>query len=173
MRVFIHGSSGSGVPVRVIRKQGRQCWERFFWTPREKEPWDLRLAWVCANRLPEVTRLVWMTNRVTSGWLKSGREDLNLRPHGPEPCALAGLRYAPIPVSLADAIIPQIPHLVKYGLSGCRPRAGSGAGHQSTECPHGKKLPTCALCAILGRTRPHHAASSFTSTDRTFPEIQK
>ncbi len=26
---------------------------------------------------------------------KSGREDLNLRPHGPEPCALAGLRYAP------------------------------------------------------------------------------
>jgi hypothetical protein len=27
--------------------------------------------------------------------LRSGREDLNLRPHGPEPCALAGLRYAP------------------------------------------------------------------------------
>jgi hypothetical protein len=28
--------------------------------------------------------------------VKSGREDLNLRPHGPEPCALAGLRYAPM-----------------------------------------------------------------------------
>ena len=27
--------------------------------------------------------------------LWSGREDLNLRPHGPEPCALADLRYAP------------------------------------------------------------------------------
>ena len=26
---------------------------------------------------------------------QSGREDLNLRPHGPEPCALTGLRYAP------------------------------------------------------------------------------
>ena len=26
---------------------------------------------------------------------ESGREDLNLRPHGPEPCALADLRYAP------------------------------------------------------------------------------
>ncbi len=30
-----------------------------------------------------------------SGRLKSGREDLNLRPHGPEPCALAKLSYAP------------------------------------------------------------------------------
>ena len=26
---------------------------------------------------------------------KSGREDLNLRPHGPEPCRLAKLSYAP------------------------------------------------------------------------------
>src|SRR5271165_948052 len=26
---------------------------------------------------------------------KSGREDLNLRPHDPEPCALAKLSYAP------------------------------------------------------------------------------
>ena len=26
---------------------------------------------------------------------QSGREDLNLRPHGPEPCALAKLSYAP------------------------------------------------------------------------------
>ncbi len=34
--------------------------------------------------------------------LKSGREDLNLRPHGPEPCALAKLSYAPsaFPTSL-------------------------------------------------------------------------
>ena len=28
-------------------------------------------------------------------WDKSGRKDLNLRPHGPEPCALAKLSYAP------------------------------------------------------------------------------
>jgi hypothetical protein len=27
--------------------------------------------------------------------VKSGRRDLNSGPHGPEPCALAGLRYAP------------------------------------------------------------------------------
>ena len=27
--------------------------------------------------------------------VKSGRQDLNLRPHGPEPCALARLSYAP------------------------------------------------------------------------------
>ena len=27
--------------------------------------------------------------------LESGRRDLNSGPHGPEPCALAGLRYAP------------------------------------------------------------------------------
>ena len=27
---------------------------------------------------------------------QSGREDLNLRPHGPEPCALAKLSYAPL-----------------------------------------------------------------------------
>ena len=26
---------------------------------------------------------------------KSGREDLNLRPHGPKPCALTVLSYAP------------------------------------------------------------------------------
>ena len=26
---------------------------------------------------------------------KSGRQDLNLRPHGPEPCALSRLSYAP------------------------------------------------------------------------------
>ncbi len=26
---------------------------------------------------------------------KSGREDSNLRPHGPKPCALTGLSYAP------------------------------------------------------------------------------
>jgi integrase len=30
-----------------------------------------------------------------SGSLMSGRKDLNLRPHGPEPCALAKLSYAP------------------------------------------------------------------------------
>ncbi len=30
-----------------------------------------------------------------SGSCKSGQEDLNLRPHGPEPCALAKLSYAP------------------------------------------------------------------------------
>ena len=39
------------------------------------------------------------TPESTSEWPpvsgESGREDLNLRPHGPEPCALAGLRYAP------------------------------------------------------------------------------
>src|SRR3954453_20415265 len=29
------------------------------------------------------------------GSSQSGREDLNLRPHGPEPCALAKLSYAP------------------------------------------------------------------------------
>src|SRR5437764_7954332 len=28
-------------------------------------------------------------------YIKSGQEDLNLRPHGPEPCALAKLSYAP------------------------------------------------------------------------------
>jgi hypothetical protein len=36
-----------------------------------------------------------------------------------------------------------------------------------------KKLPTWARCAILGPTRPHHADSSFTSTDRAFPENQQ
>ena len=30
---------------------------------------------------------------------KSGRADLNRRPHGPEPCALTGLRYAPMKLS--------------------------------------------------------------------------
>src|ERR1041384_8658875 len=34
---------------------------------------------------------------------KSGREDLNLRPHGPEPCALAKLSYAPLTTSLMIA----------------------------------------------------------------------
>ena len=28
-------------------------------------------------------------------YIQSGRVDLNHRPHGPEPCALTGLRYAP------------------------------------------------------------------------------
>ena len=28
--------------------------------------------------------------------MKSGRADLNRRPHGPEPCALSELRYAPV-----------------------------------------------------------------------------
>src|SRR5438045_1266248 len=30
---------------------------------------------------------------------QSGREDLNFRPHGPEPCALAKLSYAPLNLS--------------------------------------------------------------------------
>src|SRR4051812_32326341 len=30
-----------------------------------------------------------------SGSMVSGQEDSNLRPHGPEPCALAKLSYAP------------------------------------------------------------------------------
>ncbi len=35
------------------------------------------------------------------GGNQSGREDLNLRPHGPEPCALTGLRYSPnTPISI-------------------------------------------------------------------------
>ncbi len=34
--------------------------------------------------------------RADSGCRKSGRADLNRRPHGPEPCALAGLSHAPI-----------------------------------------------------------------------------
>jgi hypothetical protein len=39
---------------------------------------------------------------------KSGREDLNLRPHGPEPCALTELRYAP-----NKPIILPLPRLYK------------------------------------------------------------
>ena len=34
----------------------------------------------------------------------SGRADLNRRPHGPEPCALAGLSYAPMEVIIIQAI---------------------------------------------------------------------
>ena len=34
--------------------------------------------------------------RDSSGWLQSGRADLNRGPHGPEPCALTGLSHAPI-----------------------------------------------------------------------------
>src|SRR5271165_3714214 len=34
-------------------------------------------------------------NLIISRTYKSGREDLNLRPHDPEPCALAKLSYAP------------------------------------------------------------------------------
>src|ERR1700738_4919538 len=34
-------------------------------------------------------------NATSRRLLKSGRKDLNLRPHGPEPCALAKLSYAP------------------------------------------------------------------------------
>ncbi len=58
--------------------------------------------------------------RAVSGCLWSGREDLNLRPHGPEPCALAGLRYAPITAFPTPAIIPQMPSLVKYGATSCQ-----------------------------------------------------
>ena len=37
---------------------------------------------------------------------QSGREDLNLRPHGPEPCALAKLSYAPI-FNFVKVILPK------------------------------------------------------------------
>jgi hypothetical protein len=49
---------------------------------------------------------------------KSGREDLNLRPHGPEPCALTELRYAP-----NKNIIPLLLQLYKHqkmGYNGTR-----------------------------------------------------
>ncbi len=36
-----------------------------------------------------------MSFGVVKGGIKSGREDLNLRPPAPEAGALAGLRYAP------------------------------------------------------------------------------
>ena len=44
---------------------------------------------------------------------KSGREDLNLRPHGPEPCALTELRYAP-----NNGIICPLLHLYKLKVVG-------------------------------------------------------
>ena len=34
-------------------------------------------------------------SQMDSPVLLSGRADLNRRPHGPEPCALAGLSHAP------------------------------------------------------------------------------
>ncbi|GAG48599.1 unnamed protein product, partial [marine sediment metagenome] len=43
--------------------------------------------------------------------LLSGRGDLNPGPHGPEPCALSGLRYAP----KASRIIAQKPAIDKSG----------------------------------------------------------
>src|SRR4051812_38324353 len=38
---------------------------------------------------------------------QSGREDLNFRPHGPEPCALAKLSYAPNPpiILVTDVVL--------------------------------------------------------------------
>ncbi len=69
---------------------------------------------------PETARLGFGPIRAVSGCQRSGREDLNLRPHGPEPCALASLRYAPIAALMAPAIIPQKPHLVKCGAASCQ-----------------------------------------------------
>jgi hypothetical protein len=37
--------------------------------------------------------------RITIVCRKSGRRDLNPGPHGPEPCTLAGLSYAPFVVA--------------------------------------------------------------------------
>jgi hypothetical protein len=37
---------------------------------------------------------------LAASWSRSGRADLNRRPHGPEPCALAGLSHAPNALSL-------------------------------------------------------------------------
>src|SRR5437879_4559030 len=42
------------------------------------------------------------TNATGCSLFKSGREDLNLRPPGPEPGALAKLSYAPLPNKLSN-----------------------------------------------------------------------
>ena len=47
---------------------------------------------------------------LTSFYFESGREDLNLRPHGPEPCALAMLSYAPSLLAI-DEILANDPVL--------------------------------------------------------------
>jgi hypothetical protein len=67
----------------------------FFLHRRQSQPWSFRLLESHPSRLPETSRLVFSPYLGVSSSLKSGREDLNLRPHGPEPCALTGLRYAP------------------------------------------------------------------------------
>src|SRR5437867_13339626 len=51
--------------------------------------WGLRIADLTSQTTPSAIRN-WQ-----SAIPKSGREDLNLRPPGPEPGALTGLRYAP------------------------------------------------------------------------------
>ncbi len=103
-------------------------------------------------------------------FLWSGREDLNLRPHGPEPCALAGLRYAPMPASLAQGIIPQMPQVVKYGSGGCRARSRQGMlppRWRARACAPAELLAGTG-CAILGPTT-RHDDSSCTDTDRSIP----
>src|SRR3954453_8567808 len=58
---------------------------------------------------------------------KSGREDLNLRPHGPEPCALAKLSYAPS--ESASSILASGGNLSIASLLGVRlKRTAGGAG---------------------------------------------
>ena len=113
----------------------------------EKEPCALRFAGICANRLPKFTRPVFVPNRVNSGCQKSGREDLNLRPHGPEPCALAGLRYAPMPASLAPAIIPQMSQVVKYGSSDCQ--GHWGRIREERACSHASGLFGISGCLTV------------------------
>jgi len=62
--------------------------------------------------------------------------------------------------SQANAIIPQMPQLVKYGAALCNSARG------------GRELPTLAHYAILGLAS-RLAGSSCTSADRTFPENEE
>src|ERR1700687_3637246 len=64
---------------------------------------------------------------------KSGREDSNLRPHGPEPCALAKLSYAPTVVMI------KIDPLSSISIIG----------------PTGPSAGSLSLLFVLLRRRPH------------------
>jgi hypothetical protein len=92
---------------------------------------------------PETARFAFGATFEVSGWVWSGREELNLRPRGPEPRALTELRYSPtcqpiipVPRPNANAAHPLTTLACRPPLTATRPtllpsrdRCGTMASH--------------------------------------------
>ncbi len=80
IRKIINRLPKSNKPGLSLQKNNQISFNKISLTPKLTP----KLSKLCDKKILYALRIEWHEN----GQIKSGREDLNFRPHGPEPCAL-------------------------------------------------------------------------------------